>query len=462
MTQKRTIRSSFRDPSGFVFLHDGSVYRQINLSYKEQYDRLTSSGLYKKLVESDLLIPHEEVEFTDGNDNNAYKIIKPYKLQFISFPYEWCFSQLKGAALTTLEIQKIAVEFGMTLKDSSAYNIQFHCGKPILIDTLSFESYREGQTWIAYRQFCQHFLAPLALMSHSDIRLSQLLRVYVDGIPLDLASSLLPVGTFLRFGLLSHIHLHSRSQKRYEGRSVRSQRSMSRRSFMGLIDSLETTVRKLSWQPTDTEWADYYEDTNYTQQAFDQKKRLVANFLERIRPRSLWDIGANIGIFSNVASDKGIQTISFDVDPAAVEKNYLHCRTENIKDCLPLLLDVTNPSPGIGWQNEERASLVDRGPVDCVMALALVHHLAISANVPLGKIAEFFSHMCTSLIIEFVPKSDPQVQRLLITREDIFTDYTQGQFERAFGEHFSIEAVEEISGSERTLYLMLNRLGGTV
>jgi len=195
MGSYQRISSSFRDPSGFLFYENDTIYRQINQYYKENYDFLINSGLYKTLVDSEQLIPHEEVNIKPFNPNTSYKIIKPEKIPFISYPYEWCFSQLKNAALTTLDIQKTAMKYDMTLKDCSSYNIQFHNGKAILIDTLSFEKYVEGQIWKGYRQFCQHFLAPLALMSQKDIRLNQLLRIYLDGIPLDLTSKLLPLRT---------------------------------------------------------------------------------------------------------------------------------------------------------------------------------------------------------------------------------------------------------------------------
>ncbi len=213
--------SSFRDPSGFLFRRNEVLYRQVNHFYKEDYDCLMESGLYNALLEAELLIPHEEVDVEPIHPDKSYKVIKPELIRFISYPYEWTFSQLKNAALTTLEIQKIALKFGMTLKDSTAYNIQFKNGKPILIDSLSFEKYQEGQIWKPYRQFCQHFFAPLSLMSHRDIRLNQLLRIYLDGIPLDLASKLLPLKTRTMFSMLAHIHAHAKSQKHYEGKKIK-------------------------------------------------------------------------------------------------------------------------------------------------------------------------------------------------------------------------------------------------
>lgn len=449
------IRGSFRDPSGFLFYQEGVVYRQINISYKENYDYLMQSGLYESLTNQALLIPHEEVHSELAQHDNVYKIIKPELIPFISYPYEWSFSQLKDAALLTLQIQKKSLEFGMSLKDCSAYNVQFRYGRPILIDTLSFEKYSEGTPWIAYEQFCKHFLAPLALMSYCDVRLGQLLRIYIDGIPLDFASSLLPLQTRLAFSLLIHIHLHSKSQKLFADKQVNTNgRKMNRLSFLGLVDSLESAVKKLKWRHIDTEWSNYYEDTNYSPEAFEHKKQIVAAFVQKINPGLVWDFGANTGFFSRVASDKGIRTIAFDIDPAAVEKNYLACVENGETNILPLVLDVSNPSPGVGWENQERMSLLERGPADAVLALALVHHLAISKNLPLIRIAEYFAGICKSLIIEFVPKTDSQIQRLLSNREDIFTNYSKSAFEAEFSKYFRFSDSVNIKDTQRTLYLM--------
>jgi len=365
---------------------------------------------------------------------------------------------LQDAALATLAIEKTAIEHGMSLKDASAYNIQFRGCRPVLIDTLSFERYREGEPWVAYRQFCQHFLAPLALMSHTDVRLSQLMRVNIDGIPLDLASHLLPSRTRLSLGLATHLHLHAQAQQKYADKPAKpAGRKMSRMAFLGLIDNLESTTRRLAWKPEGTEWADYYAATNYTDASLEHKARLVADYLEKARPKTVWDLGANTGRFSRIASDRGIPTIAFDIDPAAVELNYLDCRKREERSLLPLLSDLTNPSPAIGWQNRERQSLIERGPCDTALALALVHHLAIGNNLPFDRIADFLAGICRTLIIEFVPKSDSQVQRLLATREDIFPDYTREAFERVFSSTFAVVDSAPVHGSERTIYLMEKR-----
>jgi len=458
MTGDNILPASFRDPSGFVFKRDQILYRQVNDSYREHYDLLVNSGLYESLTSSGLLIPHNEVDLEPAVSETCYRTIRPEEIPFISYPYEWCFSQLKDAALTTLAVQKTALEHGMILKDASAYNIQFRRGQPVLVDTLSFERYNEGVPWVAYRQFCQHFLAPLALMSYTDIRLGTLLRDYIDGLPLDLTSRLLPGKTKFSFGALTHLHLHAKSQKRYEGSSVKTtRRKMNRQALRGLIDSLEVFTGKLNWSPNNTTWADYYDNTNYSPAALTHKEQIVTEYLERVRPSGVWDLGANVGRFSRLAGERNILTISFDIDPAAVEKNYREVRARKETNLLPLLLDLTNPSPPIGWENRERMSLPERGPVDMVMALALVHHLAITNNLPLIKIATFLNNICRSLIIEFVPKDDSQVRRLLASREDIFDRYTKDEFEEAFRTYFNIENSENIKETNRALYLMTKK-----
>ena len=451
----RRLPSSFRDPSGFLFLRNGSLYRQVNTGYRENYDHLMNSGLYETLVGGALLIPHEEVDVESNCSGKVYKIIKPELIPFVSYPYEWCFSQLKDAALATLDIQRKSLDVGMSLKDCSAYNIQSMKGRPVLIDTLSFERYGDGQPWVAYRQFCQHFLAPLALMSYRDIRLNQLLKIYLDGIPLDLTSSLLTVRTRFVFSLLSHIHLHAKSQKYFADKTVdRTAHKMTRRSLLGLIDSLESAVRRLKWDAKGTEWANYYRDSSYSPSALEHKRQLVSEFLDTVHPRTVWDLGANVGMFSRVASKKGICTVSFDIDPAAVEKNYIECVKRGETNILPLVFDLTNPSPSIGWENKERMSIFERGPADMVLALALVHHLAISNNLPFNELVSTLSTISNWLAVEFVPKSDPQVARLLSTRDDIFPDYTQQTFESEFKRQFTIMSSVRIRDSERMMYLM--------
>jgi hypothetical protein len=458
MKNDQRLAESFRDPSGFLFKRDGTLFRQVNRTYANNFNYLETSKLSKALSDAGLLIPHKIVEVEPADPDQAYKVLQPELLDFVSYPYEWSFGQWKDAALTTLDIQRIAFEHGMVLKDASAYNIQFHQGRPILIDTLSFEISKEGEPWIAYRQFCQHFLAPLALMSYSDIRLGQLLRVFIDGIPLDLASRLLPRRTWFNLNILSHLHVHALSQRHFANREISKtsiKRSVSSNAMFGLVDSLRRCVLKLSWNPSGTEWMDYYEDSSsYSEESMQHKEKLVQAFLIRVQPASVWDIGANTGRFSRLSSQQSIPTVAFDIDHGAVELNYLESKRNEETKLLPLVMDFTNPSSFIGWNLTERMSILGRGPVDMVLALALVHHLAISNNVPLGSLAHFFRGISQWLVIEFVPKEDRQVQRLLRFREDIFSSYTVEQFEETFAAYFRIHTRERIHQSQRMLYLM--------
>ena len=449
--------SSFRDPAGFVFTRDGVLYRQVNELGRADYDLLMSSGLYRALVDSGDLIAHDEVGLALAPAPGAYKVIRPERVPFVSYPYEWSFGQLKDAALLTLRLQKAAMPRGLSLRDATAFNVMFAAGRAVWIDTLSFEALRPGAPWIAYRQFCESFLAPLALMSRTDPRAHQLLRSFLDGIPLSMASAMLPVRTWASPGLLMHVHMHASAHRRLSNSRNTTPGAVNPNALAALIDSLERTVARLEWSPSGTTWGDYYQHTNYTDAAFTRKRELVSDAIARLRPSLVWDLGANDGTFSRLASDTGINTIAFDVDPAAVEHNYRQVKQRGERNLLPLLMDLANPTASLGWANAERMSLLDRGPADVVLALALVHHLAIAHNVPLSRIAAFFASLTRALVIEFVPKEDSQVQRMLASRDDIFAAYDRHAFEAAFREHFTIESSSEIDGSVRTMYTMRRR-----
>jgi hypothetical protein len=437
-----------------MFTEKGVLYRFVSQTYQEEYDALMQSGLYDALVKEQLLIPHTEV--SQPRIRGAYKILKPELVPFISYPYEWSFSQLKDAALATMQIQFLALKHGLILKDASAYNIQFYKGKPVFIDTLSFERYQEGNAWVGYRQFCQHFLAPLALMSQVDLRLGLLSQQFLDGIPLDLASRLLPAKSRFSLGLGSHIHLHARSQKQHanDASSATAHRKMPKANLLGLLRNLEMTVQSLRLPRQDTEWGDYYENTNYTNASLQDKEKIIAGWVTLLKPRSVWDAGANDGTFSRIASRQNIPTVASDIDPMAIEQAYQSLKKHEDSYLLPLIIDLTNPSPAIGWENQERLSFLHRGQFDLTFALALIHHLAISNNLPLGHIAAFFRAHTKGLIIEFVPKEDSNTQRLLATRPDIFPDYTPAGFEKAFTSHFTIKEKVPVKESTRILYRM--------
>lgn len=457
---------SFRDPAGFIFTHQGSVYRQVNAISQPDYDHFMSSGLYKQLSQKGYIVTHAEAKKLAGlpADKNRYLVLQPEPIPFISYPYEWSFDQLRAAALLTLDILKISLEHGMILKDASAYNIQYVGNRPIFIDTLSFTLYRPGQAWEAYKQFCEHFLGPLALAHYATPDLLKIQRAYLDGIPLAITSKLLPKRARLNTGLLSHIYLHHNASKRHQGNQVSnstaSTRTVSNFALQGIIGSLESTVKRMRPPTRKTEWGDYYSFTNYSDTAFKEKRKLVRQLLQEVtpQPKLVWDVGANNGEFSEVAAEMGAYTVAFDIDEIAVTRNFRAQRDRaTASRLLPLVQDLTNPSPGLGWSEQERASLSDRGPADVVLSLALIHHLAIGNNIPFPELASFFDSIAKHLIIEFVPKQDSKVQILLSSRTDIFPNYDEKHLEAAMGEYFTLLKKVPIKDSERTLYLFKNK-----
>lgn len=449
------VGGSFRDPSGVVFRRDGEIYRQVNEMGIAALEHLERCGLYDELVSTGRLISHRNARVAPLDSTSARRVIRPTQIPFISYPYEWCFSQLKDAALATLSIQSTALRHGMVLKDASAFNIQFVAGRPTLIDTLSFAVYEEGRPWVAYRQFCEHLLAPLLLIRYGDPLLGRLPLLTADGVPLETVSRLLPLRTFFRPSSLLHIHLHARSMRRFGRRRLPKRlesRGMSRKALHNLVDGLRQAVDTIDWEPTGTEWADYAEQHGYAEESMEAKRALVRRAIQDANPGVVWDLGANTGEFSRIAAAEGADVVSIDSDSAAVERNYRRVREAHETAIHPLWIDLRSPSPDLGWAEAERDGLAQRCNADMTLALALVHHLAISANVPIPRILNWLARLSPQLLIEFVPKEDPQVQRLLVSREDIFDTYTLSVFERELRSRYNVLSVEQIPGSERILF----------
>lgn len=464
---------SLRDPSGCVFTVGDTLYRALREDYEPSYEMLMQSGLYDKLVYQGLIIPHVEVDDkleivaradqaknaprTASQDNwLRSRIIMPERVEFISYPYEWCFSQLRAAAIATLRAQRISLEFNMSLKDASAYNVQFHKGKALLIDTGSFEPYREGRPWIAYSQFLRHFLAPLTLMAKSSPEMNKLLLSYTDGLPIELACELLPWHSWLNPSLAVHLLGNKIARKASQDKKTFTEANvkMPKEHLLALLDDLESLIERMSLKTKRSTWSHYYQDNSYSIEAASSKEKVVSQFVDLVSPKSVWDIGANNGYFSKLCADKGIFTMSLDADIRCVEDNFQNAQAENQNNLMPLVLDLTVPTPSAGWSNKERQGLASRGPADLILALALVHHLAIAQNIPLKEIAEYFAELGKNLVIEFVPKDDVQVQRLLALRDDVFDRYDQRCFEEYFSRFFHIVKRQAISESGRIMYLM--------
>jgi hypothetical protein len=445
---------SFRDPAGFVYSQEGELLRQVNRVYREHYDRLMSSGLYEELVEAGLLVRHDELSIDAALPTLAYKVLKPERVEFISYPCEWSFSAYRDAALLALEVERRALLRGMTLKDCSAYNVQFHDGRAVLIDSLSFEIDR-GFAWSGYRQFCEHFLAPLALMSLLDLRMGQLWRWSIGGVPIDLASRLLPWRSRLQFGLGIHLHLHALFQSRHADEASASRSApVKREAKLELVDSLQSAIRGLRLKRRGGEWESYYDEHSYTPQEFDHKAALVKGYLEKSSGATIWDLGANTGYFSLLAHELGFRVISFDCDPACVERTYLEAKAKGATRLLPLVQDLSNPTPSFGWENEERTSIFERGRPDLVMALALIHHLALAGNQPLENLAAFFHRIAPILVIEFVPENDPQAQSLRDRTGGVHHVYNREHFEASMRRYFTVLDMQIVSKTGRALYLL--------
>jgi hypothetical protein len=443
--------ASYKDPSGFIFQASGKFYRQVNKIYSGHYELLIKSGLYSFLQQKKLLLAHEEVAENILHSNDWYLTLLPEQVPFISYPYEWCFEQLKDAALLTLEIVKHSIDKGMILKDATPYNVQFLHGRPVFIDTLSFKKYDPSLPWIAYRQFCESFLFPLLLSHYHKTNIQPYLSSYPDGVPVNITAKLLPWKSRLNAGVWLHVFLQNKLSKKPN--NTGSTTSFSKNKFFNLISHLQGIIRDLS-NTDKTEWSNYYTESISSQLYLEKKEDIINNLLQKLEGKKLLDLGANEGFFSNLAAAKNFDVTAIDKDDQCINTLYKRIKEENITNILPLCMDLMNPSPASGFANNERASFGERIHADAIMALALVHHLAIGYNLSLSKIAEYFYGLSDQLIIEFVPKEDEKVQLLLRNKKDIYPEYTREHFENVFRKRFVITEKVPVPDSNRIIYLM--------
>jgi len=449
--------SSYRDPSGFVFEKNGVLYRQISSLFKEHFDQFIESGCYNSLVKKNLIIPHEDIHANLTGDASLYKTIKPQKIEFISYPYEWSFDMLKDAALLTLQLVKEGLPFNMILKDATPFNIQWHNGRLIFIDTLSFEKYEE-KPWIAYRQFCENFLGPLLIMHYSKHQLPSLLLSWPDGIPLPVVQSLLPKRS--RFSLHTYLHVHLHARVSGKKRSNTEQPThLSKQKLINLISSLQVLIERLKPPEQKSTWSEYYDEAGKRNDYLEQKKKIIINWISNVDINTAVDLGANEGEFARLLSERNIHTLAADFDPYCINKLYNRIKAGVQINIQPLVIDLANPTPAIGVNNKERSSFIDRTKVDLVLALALIHHLAIGRNIPFDMVAEFFSRVGKKLIIEFIPKDDEKIKLMLQQKKDIYTSYSEPNFISAFEKYFHVEDRKIIPGSERVLFLMTRNEG---
>jgi hypothetical protein len=447
---------SFRDPSGSVYVsnHD-SVYRHVFQPGVSDYEASKQNGIYDILYNAGLLIGHKEISKKIIADTEIYYCLKHPKIPMVSYPWEWPFSMLKDAAIIHLDIMEMIIPLGFWLRDANAFNVQYDGEKLVFIDTLSVGKKSAESPWVAYGQFCSHFLAPLVMAAYRDIRLLSMWRSYINGFPLDLAVKTLPVGKKIIPRLFTHLVLHSKFQRIADKKghiNERKRAKVSELGLIGLIRSLRKTISGIHMKQALSFWETYNDIRTYESNDIKEKSVFIETVVARIKPDVVWDLGANTGDFSIVAASKGAFVVSIDGDPVCTESLYKRIvKDSSIKKILPLTMDLSNPSPGLGWNNQERMSLNQRGPADLLLALALIHHLVLSSSIPLSHVAEWFAQIARHIIVEFVPPEDPMARRLIKNRLEPHLPYGYEAFKENFGKYF-IFIEEKCLSNKRSLF----------
>ena len=453
--------ASYRDPAGFVFRYGDRWYRQINRVYAPHYDLLMSSGLYQALVSKKYLVQHTELPDNLTGSSDHYKTLLPEQLGLITYPAEWSPGQLTDAALLTLRIMRMAIGHGLMLKDATPRNIQFVNGRPLFIDTLSFELYDPAKPWVAYRQFCESMLFPLYLHRYLGTGTSPWIEAWPEGIPASVTARLLPSKSRWNLGVWLHVRLQSRVQQKtataYPTQPA-TQPAFSLQKMQHLLGNLENIIESLDPDAVlPSTWNNYYASTILSMEYLLEKEQLVDAYLNGLTIETVLDLGANDGHFSRLLALRlpRARIISADSDWQCIEKLHAQTRVEENSPITPLCIDLANPTPASGFRLMERESFPARAASQLVLALALVHHLVIGKSVPLQAVAAFFAELTKNwLIVEFVPTEDEKTQLLLLTKTHFHQPYDRKAFEHAFDPYFIILRSDPVPGSHRTLYLM--------
>lgn len=455
---------SFRDPAGGVVFLDARVVRYLidaagtdllGLLERSWFQELVADG---KVVRSSPLRLSEipSVSELDSNISNITVVVEHPRIEFLSYPYEWPFEMLRVAAEQQLELTAKAFANGHMLKDATPYNIQFRGTRPIFVDVPSFEQYTAGEGWRAYSQFCRMFLNPLYLHAYGRIAFQPWLRSRLEGIDAGLTRRLLPLHSKVRMSVFIDVVLQSILEQRFANSesivNAATKRIIPDNVVHSMIGRATKTVERLRRPKADSAWAAYDQTkSHYPPEAEAFKEAFVRGTLERARPRTVWDLGCNTGRFSFISARIAESVIAIDSDEPSIDMLYRRAR-ESQPNILPLVMDLTNPSPNQGWAQGERRGFSERGTADVALCLALIHHVAISGNVPFSRFVDWLASLTRAAVIEFVPKSDVMVQRLLLTRKDVYHRYTPEAFEAAISRRFRIVERAELPNSERVLY----------
>ncbi len=459
MNVLRADPGSFRDPGGRIYFVDDRVLRSVMPEAVEDFDFVQKSGVIEDLQSKGWIVASEFVDpsMLDEPIDGAEYILEHPRIPFISYPYEWSFPALKAAAILHLDIQLAALEFGVTLSDASAYNIQFIGAKPVFIDRLSFVPYQEGETWTAHKQFCEQFLNPLLLRALSGVPHNGWYRGIQEGIPTDFLKRVIPWYKKLSFNLLTHVTLQSALQASIGKNGAALHKNISganfpRKSYRHMLQKLRAWIEELTPAVTGKSiWQDYAGDNSYRAEEADGKRSFVADFVSRTNPHMIWDLGCNTGDYAIAGLEAGANyAVGFDFDMGALELGYDRAAKKDLP-FLPLFLDAGNPSANQGWAERERRGMMARASADAILALAFIHHMTIAKNIPLDQLVEWIVGFAPTGVIEFVPKQDPMVQELLRFRKDCFPDYTEENFLYRLSIIAEIERSETISSSGRLM-----------
>ncbi|MGP0591326.1 class I SAM-dependent methyltransferase [Nitrospira sp. T9] len=460
MGDVQPLPGSFRDPSGNVYQFKGRIFRTVNQCFSQDFDFVTSTGLFQKLSTEGLLLPFEIVssDVLGLSDSKPRYILETPKLPFISYPYEWSFSALKAAALLHLRIHLQSLAVGVTLSDASAYNIQFQGNQPVFIDHLSFRRYLSGEMWVGHRQFCEQFLNPLLLRAFFGISHNAWYRGTQEGITTGEIRKLLKWRHCLKWNVLTHVVLQdlfqktsTKNTKSLQDHSL-AQASFPLSSFKAMLEKMFHWISQLTpLNKGESTWGDYDKTCSYSSTEIQSKKQFILEFAQTVQPALIWDFGCNTGEYSEAALNGGARNVvGFDFDQGALDGSYRRA-VERRLSFQALFMDAANPSPNQGWNGHERESLQSRASADAILALALVHHLAIARNIPLVQVVNWLITLAPQGVIEFVPKNDPMVQELLSLRQDIFPDYTAEHFMALLEKKAVIIKNEIVSKSGRVL-----------
>ena len=453
---------SYRDRSSKVFYHDGAVLRALDAGAAANWARLSATRFFADFTGRGQLIPTARREpipasLPAGGDWAA--VLEHERVPFVSYPYEWSFGMLRDAAFLHLQLLAAALEEGMVLKDSSAYNLQWIGTRPVFIDIPSFEPLAAGETWIGYRQFCMMFLYPLMLQAYRGAPFQPWLRGAIDGIEPEEMAALLGRCALWRRGVLTHVFMHARLQRKESLQRQDARENLRRAGFSAElikanVKGLRRLVARLRWKPAASTWAGYGESHSYAPGDQRTKVAFVRQAAARRHWPLAWDLGGNTGAFSRIVAEHADTVVLMDGDALAVEYAYQRLREENLTRILPLHVNLSDPSPGRGWRGAERKSLSERGRPDLVLALALVHHLVIGANIPLSQVVDWLAVSGAAVVVEFVTREDEMVQQMLRNREDQFSDYDLAAFEALLPSRFSVVERALLKDGRRVIYFL--------